>query len=151
MIVRPARAEDAGAMARLRWEFRSVAGQPQETAEAFVERCRQWMSQRLAGGGHWRGWVAEESGEIVGTLWLQLIEKLPNPGTEPERHAYVSSVYVRPAFRRKGTGSALLAAALDACRGLEVDAVILWPTQESRSLYARHGFAVRDDLMERRQ
>jgi GNAT superfamily N-acetyltransferase len=151
MIVRPARPEDAGAMARLRWEFRSAVGQPEETAGAFVERCRQWMSERLAGGGSWRGWVAEEDGQIVGTIWLNLIEKLPNPGTEPEHHAYVSSVYVRPAFRRKGTGSALLAAALDACRGLEVDAVILWPTQESRSLYARHGFAVRDDLMERRQ
>jgi GNAT superfamily N-acetyltransferase len=151
MIVRPARADDAGAMARLRWEFRSAVGQPEETAGVFLERCHQWMSERLAGRGPWRGWVAEEGGEIVGTIWLQLIEKLPNPGTEPERHAYVSSVYVRPALRGKGTGSALLAAALGACRGLEVDAVILWPTQESRSLYARHGFAVRDDLMERRQ
>jgi GNAT superfamily N-acetyltransferase len=151
MIVRPARADDAGAMARLRWEFRSATGQPEETAGAFVERCRQWMSERLAAGGQWRGWVAEEGGEIVGTIWLQLIEKLPNPGTEPERHAYVSSVYVRPQLRGRGTGSALLEAALDACRELDVDAVILWPTQESRSLYARHGFAVRDDLMERRQ
>lgn len=27
-----------------------------------------------------------------------------------------------------------------------VDAVILWPTPASRTLYDRHGFAVRDDL-----
>ena len=151
MIVRAARADDAGVMARLRWEFRSAVGHPDETAEAFVERCHRWMRERLTGAGHWRGWVAEEAGEIVGTIWLQLIEKLPNPGTEPERHAYISSVYVRPGLRGRGTGSALLVAALEACRELDVDAVILWPTDESRTLYVRHGFAVRDDLMERRE
>jgi hypothetical protein len=32
-----------------------------------------------------------------------------------------------------------------------VDATILWPTPASRTLYLRHGFAVRDDLLERRQ
>jgi hypothetical protein len=31
-----------------------------------------------------------------------------------------------------------------------VDAVVLWPTPASRTLYLRHGFAVREDLMERR-
>ena len=33
----------------------------------------------------------------------------------------------------------------------EMDAVILWPTPPSRSLYLRHGFAFREDLMERRR
>jgi hypothetical protein len=29
-----------------------------------------------------------------------------------------------------------------------VHAIILWPTERSRSLYERQGFAVRDDMME---
>ena len=29
-----------------------------------------------------------------------------------------------------------------------VDGVILWPTSRSRTLYARNGFAVPDDIME---
>jgi hypothetical protein len=32
-----------------------------------------------------------------------------------------------------------------------VDRLVLWPTPESRTLYERHGFAVRDDLLERRR
>jgi hypothetical protein len=29
--------------------------------------------------------------------------------------------------------------------------VLLWPTPRSRSLYLRHGFATRDDVLERRR
>ena len=82
--------------------------------------------------------------------WLHLIEKLPNPQTEAERHGYVSNLFVVPELRGRGTGAALLEACLAACRADSCDAVVLWPTRESRSLYARHGFAVRDDLMELR-
>jgi hypothetical protein len=66
-------------------------------------------------------------------------------------HGYVSNLYVRPEHRGRGTGGALLAAAMQECDDRRLDAVILWPTPESRSLYERHGFAVRDDLMERRR
>jgi ribosomal protein S18 acetylase RimI-like enzyme len=57
------------------------------------------MVERLAPGARWRCWVAVAEGQLVGTLWLQLVEKLPNPGDEPEHHGYVSSVYVAPALR----------------------------------------------------
>jgi hypothetical protein len=69
------------------------------------------MVERLAPGARWRCWVAVAEGQLVGTLWLQLLEKLPNPGDE---------------------------------------AVFLWSTPDSRRLYERHGFAVRDDLLDRR-
>jgi GNAT superfamily N-acetyltransferase len=108
------------------------------------------MRDRLASGGTWRCWVASAQGKLVGTTWLGLIEKLPNPAGHLERHAYISSVYVVPARRNSGIGSALLGACLDECRRQGVDSVFLWPTPRSRGLYERHGFAVRDDLLERR-
>jgi GNAT superfamily N-acetyltransferase len=109
------------------------------------------MAGRLADGSAWRCWVADDHGTIVGTVWLGLFEKIPNPVAEPEMHGYVSNLYVQPERRGHGMGGALLAAAMQACDARRVDAVILWPTPESRSLYERHGFAVRDDLMERRR
>jgi GNAT superfamily N-acetyltransferase len=109
------------------------------------------MAGRLADGSAWRCWVADDHGTIVATVWLGLFEKIPNPVAEPEMHGYVSNLYVLPDRRGHGTGGALLAAAMQACDARRVDAVILWPTPESRSLYERHGFAARDDLMERRR
>jgi GNAT superfamily N-acetyltransferase len=143
-------ASDVAVLAQLRYEFRAGIEPALESEPAFVERCRGWMLERLRPGGSWRCWVAHLRGAIVGTAWLQLIEKLPNPVGEPERHGYISSLYVQPGHRGTGLGSALLTACVREADAMAVDAVILWPTPRSRSLYVRHGFAVRDDLMERR-
>jgi GNAT superfamily N-acetyltransferase len=76
---------------------------------------------------------------------------LPNPGVELEWHGYLSSLYVHGLALERGIGSALHIAAPDECDARGVDAVMLWPTPESRRLYTRHGFTVRDDVMSRRK
>jgi GNAT superfamily N-acetyltransferase len=149
--IRLAEPADAAALAWLRWEFRTSVQPPGEDEAAFITRCSRWMTTRLRRSREgWLAWVAESGGAIVGTVWLQLVEKVPNPtGDEPESHAYVSNLYVRPTTRGAGVGSTLLVTALDECVRRGVDTVVLWPTPPSRSLYERHGFAVRDDLLAR--
>ena len=147
--IRRAGPDDAAELARLRYEFRTEQRRPTESEAIFRERCRKWMAERLLPEAAWRCWVAVHQEKLVGTLWLQLIEKLPNPGDEPERHGYISSVYVVPAVRRAGVGSALLATALQECNEQELDAVFLWCTPQSRALYQRNGFVRRDELLER--
>jgi GNAT superfamily N-acetyltransferase len=149
-VIRAAVARDAAALAALRYEFRGGIAPTVEAEAAFVERCAGWMRGRLKDGSAWRCWVAAVDDALVGTVWLHFLEKLPNPVAEPERHGYVSSLYVQPAFRGSGLGSALLNTCLQVCQREGVDAVLLWPTPASRSLYQRCGFAVRDDLLERR-
>jgi GNAT superfamily N-acetyltransferase len=149
-VIRRAGPADVPELARLRYEFRSELYPAVEEETPFLERFTNWMKPRLAPGGAWRCWVAISGGRLVGTLWLGLIEKLPNPAGHLERHAYVSSVYVVPELRNSGIGSALLTTCLDECRAKDVDSVLLWPTSRSRALYERHGFAVRDDLQQRR-
>lgn len=146
MKVRVATPDDAPALARLRFRFRTELGEPIETEEAFVDRCINWMADRLGENPQWICWVAEQASGIVGNLWLQVMEKLPNPVAEPERHAYITNVYVVPECRNDGTGALLMDAALEWCRNSEIDAVFLWPSERSRSFYQRYGFSVRDDL-----
>lgn len=149
ITIRPATPGDADALARLRYRFRTELGAPAETEPAFVGRAGEWFAARLAGAG-WRGWVAEDdSGELVGHVFLQLIEKIPNPLPEPESIGYLTNCYVVPAWRNHGAGGRLLAAALAACDQIGVDGVILWPTAESVDLYRRLGFAPPAKLLER--
>jgi ribosomal protein S18 acetylase RimI-like enzyme len=108
------------------------------------------MRRALQDRHRWRCWVAVAADEaIVGHVWLAIIEKVPNPGDEPERHAYLTNLYVQPAFRG-GLGERLLAQAIAWCTAHDIDAVILWPTDGSRSLYARHGFRASGDVLDRR-
>jgi ribosomal protein S18 acetylase RimI-like enzyme len=146
-VIRPALREDAPTLANLRYAFRAALNEPAEAEAAFVARCTTWMAARLAPGTPWRCWLAEVDRAVVGQLWVQLIEKIPNPGPELEHHAYITNVYVDPAARG-GLGEQLLAAAVAFCRERSVDSVVLWPTDRSRSLYARSGFATPTDMME---
>lgn len=150
VAIRRAGPADVPELVRLRYELRTELDPPVEPEAEFKERCSVWMADRLRSGAIWRCWVASSSSTLVGTLWLGLIEKLPNPAGHLEWHGYLSSVYVVPALRGQGIGSALMNACLDHCREEGVDSVFLWPTPRSRALYQRHGFAVRDDLLERR-
>jgi GNAT superfamily N-acetyltransferase len=146
--LRPAVAADATKLAELRYEFRASMGEPEETEAAFVERASPWMRDRLFEGSAWRCWVVEVDGQIAGHIWLQLIEKIPNPVVELEKHGYITNAYVRESARGQGLGHRLMEAAMACCRDERVDSVILWPTQRSRTLYAQYGFGVRDDVLE---
>lgn len=146
--IRMATAADAAMLAGLRYDFRAGNVAADEDREAFLARCEEWMRPRLGEGGLWRCWIAEQEGMTVGNIWLNLIEKIPNPAPETECHAYITNFYVLEEMRGHGVGSRLLETALEWCGEHRVHAAILWPSDRSRPLYERNGFAVRDDLLE---
>jgi len=147
IAIRAATAADARALAELRWEFRTAGYDPNEARDAFVTRCTAWMLRELQRASPWQAWVAVDDAEIVGQVWLCVVEKIPNPIAELERLGYVSNLYVNPSARG-GIGTRLLEGALDWCRAHQIDRVVLWPTQRSETLYLRHGFARHADVME---
>jgi GNAT superfamily N-acetyltransferase len=79
-----------------------------------------------------------------------LFEKVPNPVNEPELHAYVTNFYVVPEMRSHGLGKRLLDKALSWCRDQGTDAIILWATPASKSLYRRCGLVQPTDIFELR-
>jgi GNAT superfamily N-acetyltransferase len=146
--IRAATAADATILTQLRYELRTGIA-PEVTPEAgFHERCAEWMVARLPWTDVWRCWLAEdEAGQALGVVWVQFLEKLPNPVGEPGLHAYLTGFYVREAARNRGVGTALLAAALAACEERGIDTVLLWPTARSRALYLRHGFGEQSGIL----
>ncbi len=145
--IRPATVDDAERLAELRWEFRSAKAPAIENREMFIARCAGWMRAQLTTNLQWRAWAALNDGRIVGQLWAHLIEKVPNPANEGRRHLYLSNLYVTPRCRG-GVGARLIETAIEWASTQEVDRAILWPTDRSRSLYSRHGFATTTALVE---
>ena len=146
-FIRRATPSDADTLASLRLEFRGPRAPNVESEREFLDRCAAWMHPRLTPESIWRVWIAERNQDVAGTVWMQVVEKLPNPTAESEVHAYISNFYVRPDHRNTGTGSSLLREALDECGRLNVDSIFLWPSARSRPLYTRHGFAATDGVL----
>jgi GNAT superfamily N-acetyltransferase len=82
-------------------------------------------------------WIAEEEGRAAGQSALRL-----TPG-----EGELMNVYVRPGFRRRGLGAALVAAALDEARALGLKRICLQGTEDSRRIYERAGFESRGGRM----
>ncbi|HET6978044.1 MAG TPA: GNAT family N-acetyltransferase [Pyrinomonadaceae bacterium] len=149
VVIRLASESDAGTLARLRYELRSMSQQVVEDEQKFLGRCESWMMERLRSGGLWRCWIAEREARAVGAVWAQLVEKIPNPTGESESYVYLTNFYVLEEYRSIGIGSQLLAAVLEWSRGQHAQTVILWPTEVSKRFYQRHGFTLADDLITR--
>ena len=144
--IRVATESDAPELARLRYELRSSA-KLTESKEQFAERSTLWMRERLQRGSCWQCWIAESEQTPVGNIWAQLVEKIPNPAAETECYLYVTNFYVREDYRGKGIGTMLLSEALTWARTNNAHTAILWPREQSKSLYLRHGFTAATDLM----
>ena len=145
--IRVASESDALTLARLRYEFRSSFHQVREDEATFVDRCAVWMRERLRSESHWKCWIAELHDTAIGNVWVQLVEKIPNPIEEPEYYIYLTNFYVREQHRSHGVGSMLLSEILAWGKSRNVKTIILWPTEASKSFYLRHGFATAEDLM----
>ena len=146
--VRMASETDALTLAMLRYEFRSKFHQVREDESAFVERCTVWMRERLRSESLWKCWIAESQDTAVGDVWIQLVEKIPNPIEEPEFYISLTNFYVREQYRSHGVGSMLLSEILKWVKSTNLKTVILWPTERSKPFYLRHGFATAEDIMQ---
>jgi GNAT superfamily N-acetyltransferase len=151
--IRLAKSTDCSPLAELRYRFRTESEPATETKSHFVRRCGSWMKKHFRSGScPWRCWVLDDGKQLVGHVCVQLFEKIPNPiDNEPEIHAYLTNFYIVPEMRNRGLGERLLSKALSWCRTRNTDAVILWATPESKSLYRRCGFVVPTNIFELRR
>jgi GNAT superfamily N-acetyltransferase len=150
--IRLATSGDSHALAELRYRFRTETESATETKSRFLRRCTSWMQKRFRSGSRpWRCWVLDNGKRLLGHVCVQLFEKVPNPvNDEPEIHAYVTNFYVVPEMRSQGFGKRLLDKALSWCRAQGTDAIILWATPGSKSLYRRCGLVQPTDIFELR-
>ena len=147
--IRVATSADYRALAEMRYRFRAEVGSPTEPRSQFVRRCTSWMKKRFrVGSSAWRCWVVDDGDQLLGHVCVQLFEKMPNPVNEREVHAYLTNFCVVPEMRSRGLGRTLLKKALSWCRAQGTDAVILWATPESKSLYRRCGLIQSDDILQ---
>lgn len=132
--IRKATELDAAVVGDLLFDFNTEFATPTPSGTEFAARF-----QHLLGRQDVLVLIAEESATAVGFAYLTF---RPTPyGDGPL--AQLEELYVRPALRGGGIGSALLVAALtDASRrgAVEMDINVDEDDVETRRFYERHGF-----------
>jgi GNAT superfamily N-acetyltransferase len=137
--VRRGVAEDAPALARMRWRWRieEKHGAAHTDRDSFVDFVTRWMIDHLA--TH-LPFVAEVDGALAGMAWLMLSDRVPSPSSLDRRFGDVQSVYVVPERRNAGTGAALMAAVLKEARDRELEFVTVHSSERAVAMYRRAGF-----------
>jgi GNAT superfamily N-acetyltransferase len=138
---RAAKADDADALAQLRYEM-EVERYPQRIAfdrETYLAVHHQVTRDWLARGGY-DAWFAEADGTPVACVILMVWELHPNGRELHRRRGLVTGVYTQPAYRRQGIARRLMELLLARARELGVHRLILWASDMGRPLYEELGF-----------
>ena len=136
LTVRPARENDAEAIARIYNQGIEDRVATLETELRTPEERRRWMAAR---GPRHPVIVAEAAGTVVG--WASLNQFNPRPAYQ---HVADFSVYVDRDWRGKGVGRRLLEAVIELAREIGYHKMVLatFPTNEGGvRLYERLGFS----------
>jgi GNAT superfamily N-acetyltransferase len=96
--------------------------------------------------GEFLAWVGEHEGIAVGSACAWLRRMLPIEDGSRPLDARVQAMYIVPAHRRSGVGTALMHALLDVMRELGVRQVHLHPSEAGRRFYPAFGFVASHEM-----
>ena len=92
-------------------------------------------------------WVAVDN-EIVAHIFIYVIHKIPMPHRMNASWGRVATVRTIPAYRNQGVGSALMEHVKTWSRALDLQELIVYPSEQSISFYERAGFTNNNEVFE---
>lgn len=136
---REAKVEDIKTLARLRWEMEAERHGAEVALEVYSEAFDRSVRSEIE-RGNFRAWIAEADGEPIACAVLIWWAMPPTFESMNRKRGFVSSVYTRPEYRRRGVGRLLMQSLLSFCREQEISRLVLWASDMGRPLYEELGF-----------
>ncbi|WP_248763787.1 GNAT family N-acetyltransferase [Pseudarthrobacter sp. SSS035] len=145
LIIRQATTADTPSLIRLRAAW--VAEQTGVSTEDpdFETDYRAWQENNAR-----TMFVADLHGTLIGMLNLMVFERMPKPGKKSTCWVYLGNAFVAADYRNCGVGGQLLEAASQFSQSIKAARIVLSPSAESKTFYARYGFAPAEELLVKR-
>lgn len=106
--------------------------------------------QRHMADGTFLSWIAVNSGKIVGTSGLSIVEKPPYFGCPNGKIGLLSSMYTDPVHRRRGIAKELLTRIVEDARDKGCGIIQITASDMGVLLYRRFGFQKNPNFMQYR-
>ena len=147
MIFRLATVADLKQLAQMRWAYWVEGGSDpaKQDEQEFVSGFVEVIKTRL--GQDWYVWCAVEDRKILSHVYVQRIQKVPKPSAPADTFGYVTNVYTRPSHRNDGIGSALMKHLKAWAHELDLEFLVLWPSEASLPFWRRMDFTADDPLV----
>jgi GNAT superfamily N-acetyltransferase len=131
----------------MRWNYWVEGGSDpaaqnrQEFVDGFIDFLRPKLNKT------WFVWCASEDSEILGHVFIQVIEKIPKPSAPADTFGYVTNVCMHPSYRNAGVGSQLMEKVKTWARRRDLEFLVLWPSGPSIPFWQKLEFTVDDPLV----
>ena len=144
---RLAEIKDVNKLSEMRWDFKCEEGALDlNKKEDFVKDCSVFLKQAFI--KNWYCWMAVDSGTIVSHIFIEKVEKIPEPNALSNNWGYLTNTYTIPKYRNRGIGTKLLSKASEWSKKQGLELLVVWPSEKAISFYKRAGFQEKNEIME---
>jgi len=95
-------------------------------------------------------WIMEDNGEIIATSGVCFYTLPPNFSNPTGRTAYITNMYTRDDYRRRGVASDLLTSVIDEAKTRGYTVIRLHTSEYGKTIYQNAGFTYSEGYMELR-
>ncbi len=110
------------------------------------EATTRYYARHLADGSH-VACTSSVNGTEAGCAAMYFSEELPSPDNPSGRCAYLTNVYVRPAFRHRGVATIMVRWLIEMARSRGIERVFLETPDSAHRIYSPSGFHRMPDMM----
>ena len=97
--------------------------------------------------GSFISWIMDNDGEIIATSGVCFYALPPNYSNPSGRTAYVTNMYTKPEYRRRGIAAELLDMVIGEAKTRGYRVIRLHTSEQGKSIYKKAGFADSDGYM----
>ena len=97
--------------------------------------------------GAFISWVMDNDGEIIATSGVCFYTLPPNYSNPSGRTAYITNMYTKPEYRRRGIAAELLDMVIEEAKIRGYKVIRLHTSEYGKSIYLKAGFADTDGYM----
>ena len=146
MRTRPANTNDIPVLVELRKKLLLEEGLPPDADIDAPLALGEYFTAAMADGSL-AAWVAEEEGEVAATGAVCFFTLPPTFSNPAGRVAYITNMYTRKEYRRKGIATGILDIAIAEAKARGCGRIQLHASEDGKSIYRRAGFVDYDSYM----